>query len=72
VAVVVALEYERVPATPAPEASLTTNWMDEEATSWLNVALMGDVTATPVAPGPGIEEVTLGAGGALAVVKLHE
>jgi hypothetical protein len=50
---------------------VTTNWIDDADTFWLKVALTVAVTATPVAPGPGLEEDTFGAGGAAAVVKLH-
>jgi hypothetical protein len=50
---------------------LSTNWTDDAVTFWLKVALTAELTATPVAPGLGIVEDTLGAAGAAAVVKLQ-
>jgi hypothetical protein len=51
--------------------SLSTNWTDDGATSWLKVADTDAVGDTPVAPDGGLVEETAGAGGAAKVVKLH-
>jgi hypothetical protein len=50
---------------------VTANWIDDGDTSWLKVAFTVAVTATPVAPGAGLDEDTFGAGGTAAVVKLQ-
>lgn len=60
-----------LPLTALPPGSLSVNVTDEPVTAWLKVALGVTLMATPVAFEAGEVELTAGAGGAAAVVKLH-
>jgi hypothetical protein len=71
VAMVAVLSSEVFPAIEAPLGSLSANVTDDAVTAWLKVALGVTEAATPVAPEAGDVELTAGAGGGAAVVKLH-
>jgi hypothetical protein len=66
------LSSDEKPETVAPVESLSVKFTEDAVTAWLKVAVGVTLTATPVAPVAGAVEVTAGAGGGAAVVKLHE
>jgi hypothetical protein len=72
VAVVPAPFKDVLPEMEVPDASLSVNVTEDAVTVWLKVALGVTLAATPVAPEAGEVELTVGAGGAATVVKLHE